>query len=179
MPFLIKLSIIKTLSQAAVAQSVEQRTENPCVDSSILSRGISYKMKPKDIVKQFINKVINQTNYHIINQYISPNCIIHINSKEKIIGQTHFLNHIKAVRNTYPDLYISIEDQIYENSLVVTRVTLNGTHKGKWLNITPTHKKLNIMAVNINRIEDNIIVEHWGIANSLEALIDIGALKTL
>jgi len=41
----------------------------------------------------------------------------------------------------------------------------------------PTHKQVAIDAVNINRIKNGLIVEHWGVANTLEALLDIGAIK--
>ena len=40
----------------------------------------------------------------------------------------------------------------------------------------PTNKTIRIDAVNIDRIRDGKIVEHWGAANTLEALLEIGAL---
>jgi predicted ester cyclase len=78
---------------------------------------------------------------------------------------------------TYPDLSVTVGDQIAEGEMVVTRVTARGTHKGAYLGLTPTNKAIVIEGVNIDRIRDGEIVEHWGAANTLEALVSIGALQ--
>jgi predicted ester cyclase len=84
--------------------------------------------------------------------------------------------HVRAVRTTYPDLHVTVVAQIAEDDLVATRIVARGTHLGAFLGIEPTNKPICIEGVNINRIKDWKIVEHWGAANTLEALVGIGAL---
>lgn len=69
-----------------------------------------------------------------------------------------------------------MKSQIAEGDVVVTRVTARGTHSGEFRDIPPTNKMIVIEGVNIDRIADGRIVEHWGAANTLEALHAIGAL---
>jgi predicted ester cyclase len=59
----------------------------------------------------------------------------------------------------------------------VTRVTARGTHEGVWLGMRPTGKKVEMTGVNIDRVVDGLIVEHSGAANTLEPLLEIGAIR--
>ena len=82
-----------------------------------------------------------------------------------------------GVRRTYPDLHVTIEQQIAEGDWVVTRITARGTHRGEWLRMKPTGKTVEITGVNIDRVVNDRIVEHGGAANLLEAFLEIGAVK--
>lgn len=68
---------------------------------------------------------------------------------------------------------------VAEGNLVVSQVTMRGTHKGEWLGIAPTGKAVAITAVNIDRVVGGRIVEHGGAANMLGPLLEIGAVKVV
>lgn len=87
--------------------------------------------------------------------------------------------HVLGVRRTYPDLHLTIDRQVAEGEWVVTQVTAKGTHLGSWLGMRPTGKPVEITAVNVDRVVDGRIVEHGGAANSLEALLEIGAVRVV
>jgi len=61
--------------------------------------------------------------------------------------------------------------------IVVTWFTMRGTHRGQWVGIRPTNKVLTLRGVNVQRVRDGRIVEQWGGANTLEALLEIGAIR--
>lgn len=84
---------------------------------------------------------------------------------------------VLGVRRTYPDLHITVDQQIAEGDWVATRITARGTHLGSWLNIKPTGKQVVITGVNLDRVVEGRIIEHGGAANMLEALLSIGAVK--
>jgi predicted ester cyclase len=46
--------------------------------------------------------------------------------------------HIRGVCEAYPDLKLSIEQQIAEGDWVVTQITARGTHRGTLLGMKPT-----------------------------------------
>ena len=54
---------------------------------------------------------------------------------------------------------------------------MTGTHAGEWMGIKPTHKKIQINGVNLNRVTNGKIIEHSGAANLLEPLLEIGAIQ--
>ena len=119
----------------------------------------------KNIVRLFIEKVVNTGDFADIKKYTSPTFCEEAKS------------HILAVRKTFPDLHLTIEQQIAEGDWVATRVTARGTHKGEWVGMKPTNKKVEISGVNIDKVIDDFIVEHGGAANIFEALLEIGAIK--
>jgi len=63
--------------------------------------------------------------------------------------------------SAFPTLSITIEDQIAEEDLVVTRTTLQGTHQGEFQGLSPTGKLATMRAINIDRIAHGQVIEHW------------------
>lgn len=49
--------------------------------------------------------------------------------------------HITAVRQTYPDLKMTIIRQYSDGDYIISEFIAEGTHKGKWLGMKPTGKK--------------------------------------
>ncbi len=62
----------------------------------------------------------------------------------------------------FPDMRITVEDMIAEGDRVAARVTMRGTHQGEFQGITPTGKRVQVRAMDMFRIADGKIVEHWG-----------------
>ena len=118
----------------------------------------------KTIVRRYLEEVISTGNLERVSEFIAPDNV------------EAAKDHIRAIRITYPDLQVTITTQIAEDDLVATRLVATGTHRGHLSGMEPTNKTIRIDAVNIDRIRDGKIVEHWGAANTLEALLEIGAL---
>jgi predicted ester cyclase len=92
----------------------------------------------------------------------------------------HFVSHL---RTTFPDYHFTVEFQIAEGDLVVTRGTARGTHQGEYWDSTfgdipPTTKQVTWTETVIDRIVDGKIVENWINEDALGRLQQIGALRT-
>lgn len=133
----------------------------------------------KLVVRRFIEEVVNTGNVDRLAEFISPEFV------EVYLGTRHpsglegARKHLLDVRQTYPDLHLTIDRQIAEEDWVVTQVTARGTHRGSWLGMKPTGKGVEITGVNVDRVVGGRIVEHGGAANSLEALLGIGAIRVV
>jgi predicted ester cyclase len=53
-------------------------------------------------------------------------------------------------------------------------VTGRGTHQGAWLDIKPRGTPVMVTGINIDRLADGKIVEHWGEANTIGMLAQLG-----
>jgi len=60
-----------------------------------------------------------------------------------------------------------IHDAIAEDDLVVLRWSLTGTHREQFLGIPPTGKAVTLRGIDIYRVQDGKIAEHW---DTLEAI---------
>jgi hypothetical protein len=54
---------------------------------------------------------------------------------------------------------------------------MRGTHLGAFQGVPATGKKITLRAVNVQRIRNGRVVEHWGGSNSLEALLELGLVR--
>jgi len=136
--------------------------------------------KNKNIVRRYYEEVVNTGNVDVIEEFISEEYTEVLDGKRHSVGIEGAKAHIIGVRQTYPDLHLSIERQIAEDEWVATCITARGTHLGgSWLGIKPTGKLVAITGVNVDRVVGGRIVEHGGAANSLEALLEIGAVKVV
>jgi predicted ester cyclase len=82
--------------------------------------------------------------------------------------------HVAALLHTFPDFTMKVEDILAEGDKVVTRVTGRGTHAGTWMQIEPTGSAINVKGINIDRVSNGRIVEHWGEADTVGMLIQMG-----
>ncbi|MEJ2247795.1 MAG: ester cyclase [Acidobacteriota bacterium] len=133
----------------------------------------------KILVRRYYEEVGNTGNIDRIEEFISEDYTEVFNGIKHQVGIEGAKAHIIGVRQTYPDLHITIERQIAEDEWVVSCITARGTHLGTWLGMKPTGKKVTITGVNVDRVVEGLIVEHGGAANMLEALLEIGTIKVI
>ncbi len=76
-----------------------------------------------------------------------------------------FKETFAEARAGFPDLSITVEDVMAEGDRVAARVTMRGTHRGEFQGISPTGKRVEVKAIDMFRISDGRIVEHWGHAD--------------
>jgi steroid delta-isomerase-like uncharacterized protein len=88
----------------------------------------------------------------------------------------------KAVAATYrgafPDLQFTIEEEITEGDMVVTRWTARGTNTGELMGMPPTGKKATVAGIDINRIANGKIAETWTNFDALGMLLQLGVIPT-
>jgi predicted ester cyclase len=131
----------------------------------------------KLLVRRYYEEIVNTGDVDRLAEFISPAYAEVHGNVTYPAGLEGAREHVLGVRRTYPDLHLTVEQQIAEGEWVVTRVTARGTHEGVWLGMRPTGKKLEMTAVNIDRVIDGRIVEHGGAADLLGPFLEIGAIR--
>jgi predicted ester cyclase len=61
----------------------------------------------------------------------------------------------------FPDLAYKVHDVFGENDKVVVRYSAHGTHLGKYMDILPTEKEVDINGIYIGRVANGKIAEGW------------------
>jgi predicted ester cyclase len=69
-----------------------------------------------------------------------------------------------------------IEDVIGEGDRVAVRWSGSGTHVGEFMGIPPTGKSFTIAGIDIHRIENGRMAEHWHVVDQLSPLQQLGLL---
>ena len=130
----------------------------------------------KTLVRRYYEEVVSTGAVDRVPEFVSTEYSEVHNNVTYPVGIDGAKEHILGVRRTYPDLRVTVEQQIAEGEWVVSRVTARGTHEGVWLGIRPTGKVLEMTGVNVDRVVGGVIVEHGGAANLLEPLLEVGAI---
>jgi len=70
----------------------------------------------------------------------------------------------------------TIEDVIAEGDRVVVRWTNSGTHVGEFAGIPPTGRAFSIAGIDIHRVVEGRLAEHWHVVDQLAMLGQLGVL---
>ena len=89
-------------------------------------------------------------------------------------GREGLKRTIAMYREAFPDLQMTIEDQIAEGDKVVSRWTAAGTHQGQLMGTPPTGKASTVTGIGIDRFENGVIVEAWGQWDTLGMFTQLG-----
>jgi predicted ester cyclase len=131
------------------------------------------KNRNKEIVKQYMEDILNTGNAEDLSRFISPTYTEVFKNKRYRLGIKGIRKKIAGIREIYPDLKLSIDLQTTEDDWVVTTYIMNGTQLGSWMGIRPTGKTIEVRGVNIDRVVDSKITEHESSADLLDPLIEI------
>jgi predicted ester cyclase len=142
----------------------------------------------KAIARRLYEEALNTGDLAVVDELVAPDIVLHYDypadipvpaeTQSGLEAIKHFVSH---VRTTFPDYHFTVELQVAEADLVVTRGTARGTHKGEYWDSTlhgtpPTGKQVSWTETAIDRIVDGKIVENWINEDALGRLQQIGAL---
>lgn len=121
----------------------------------------------KAIVQRFLDELHNMGNVAIVDEFVDASYVNHWPD-----GQDVTRDDLKAggTRAAFPDLKLTIDDQVAEGDKIVTRWTMIGTHRGQWRGIAPTNRELTTTGIFIHRIADGKLAEAWTHSNLFEQL---------
>jgi steroid delta-isomerase-like uncharacterized protein len=135
----------------------------------------------KALARRAIEEVWNQGKLAVIDELTAANAMFHDPSVpgRKFTGPEGMKQFVQIYRGAFPDVRLTINDQIAEGDKVVTRWTATGTHKGELMGIAPTNKSATVTGVDIDRYQDGKVVEAWASYDMLGMLQQLGVVPVL
>jgi steroid delta-isomerase-like uncharacterized protein len=84
---------------------------------------------------------------------------------------------LTSYRAAFPDLHYTVNDEIAEGDRVVTRATAHGAMKGDFQGMPASGRSATWEEIHITRYEDGKAVEHWGVADQMTMLAQLGFVE--
>jgi predicted ester cyclase len=113
----------------------------------------------------------------VVDETCDINYVYHTSS-----GSDENLNDFKqdfsGYYDAFPDLHWTIHDIIVEGDKAAYRFTFTGTHRGKFMGIPPTNKKVTSWFIEIDRVSNGKFVEGWVRSDTLGFLQQLGVTPT-
>lgn len=132
----------------------------------------------KATVRRYLEEAWNQKNLGILDQLTASDYARYISGQASPLDREGQKQRIASFHQALPDVHLILEDLIAEGDRVVFRITLCGTHSGMLMGVPPTGKQVTISAIDIARLADGKIVEHWGQMDTFGLLQQLGTTST-
>jgi steroid delta-isomerase-like uncharacterized protein len=113
----------------------------------------------------------------MIDELADPDVLVRTPLPLKTTGAAALKEVSLALLHAYPDLHLTVEDLIAEDDKVVGRTVVTGTHRGDYLGLAPTGKRVTYDEIFIFRFQDGRIAETWGVVDVLAQLRQLGAVS--
>ena len=131
----------------------------------------------KAIVRQLIEEGINQNDLSVGDALVAADFIEH---EELPPNVPTGVDGVKALftmlHNAFPDFNATINDLIAEGEKVVVYMTWTGTQQGEWMGLPPSGNQISFDVIDIFRVADGKIQEHWGVSDNMTMMQQLGAL---
>jgi len=95
-----------------------------------------------------------------------------------IHGLKDFKLYSSRLFDAFPDNHVTLDDVIVEEDKAVIRYTTTATHKGGFMGIPPTNKKVKFWAIEIDRFYGGKFVEIWSRFDTLDLMQQLGIVPT-
>jgi steroid delta-isomerase-like uncharacterized protein len=126
-------------------------------------------------VQDFLDAAWNQGDTSVIDRTVAEDHVEHEPDGDQI-GRGHLKETVLAYRTAFPDLRMSLEDQIADGDRVATRWTATGTHLGELNGISATGRTAHVSGIFIHRLADGQINESWSMFDQIRLLLQLGAI---
>jgi steroid delta-isomerase-like uncharacterized protein len=130
----------------------------------------------KAIVRRLYDEVWNKRRLELVDEIISPSHALHDpNVSGSAIGPEAYKRQVTRFIMGFPDLRFTIEDMVGEKEKVAVVWTISGTHKGEFMGIPPTNKRISVDGITINHIANGKIMDSYISYDALGVFQQLGA----
>lgn len=129
----------------------------------------------KALLAQFGVKILEQKDFAALSGLMREDYIQH----NPLVGQGRkgFQDFFEAWFKASPDFKFELKQIVSEGDKVWVYGTYSGTHKGDWLGIPATGKAYKMDAVDIFRVQDGKLAEHWDVLDVYNLFKQLGVIN--
>jgi steroid delta-isomerase-like uncharacterized protein len=132
----------------------------------------------KAVVRRNTEEVQSKGNFDVFEEVFADDFVDHTPQPNMIPDKAGVRGLYRSLRAAFPDFRAEIHWQAADGELVTTYKTYHGTHQGTFLGVAPTGRKIHFETVDVMRVRNDKITEHWGVANLFSLMQQLGAWPT-
>ena len=126
------------------------------------------------IYRRLIEEGFNQGNLSVVDELVAPGAREHQRGAED--GPEGAKRTITYLRSVFPDFKITIDELVVHGDKIWARQHGGGTNLGMFAGHPPTGRTGFIDVIDICRIQDGKVVEHWGVPDQLGMMLQLGLI---
>jgi steroid delta-isomerase-like uncharacterized protein len=132
----------------------------------------------KKLVQRYFEEAWNQGRLSLLDTLLDKHYINHTPSTPNPPpGPDGLKPIVAAIRRAFPDLHYDIQDLVVNDSMAVARVIMTGTQLDSLFDLPATGKKISVNQINMEKIRNGKIIEHWRVTDELSLMKQLGFVK--
>jgi predicted ester cyclase len=129
------------------------------------------------VVRRNTIEIQGKGNFEIFEEVFSPDFIDHTPQPGGFKADRDSVKGLyQMLRTAFPDFRPEIHWQITDGERVTTYKTYYGTHEGTIFGVAPTGRKIHFESVDVMRVRNGMITDHWGVGNLLSLMQQLGVM---
>ena len=142
--------------------------------SPALKSGLNALLTPEESVLVLIDHQAFQfANLHSHEPTMIVNNVVALAKTAKVFNVPTILTTVLEDRGG--KLIKPLQDVFPDGDRVTTYKTYHGTHRGEFFGVAPTGREIQFETVDVMRVRNGKITDHWGVANLFSLLQQLGA----
>jgi steroid delta-isomerase-like uncharacterized protein len=131
----------------------------------------------KAVVRRNTEEVQGKGNFDVFEEIFADDFVDHTTQPNMTPDKAGVRRLYTYMREAFSDFHAKIHWQLADGDRVMTFKTYYGTHDGQFLGIAPTHRKIHFESVDVMRVRNGKITDHWGVGNLLSLMQQVGGWK--
>src|SRR6266550_2601397 len=128
----------------------------------------------KAVVRRNTEEVQGGGNFEVFEKLFADDFLDHTPQPGRTPDKDGARQLYKILRTAFPDFHADIHWQVADGDRVTTYKTYHGTHRGEFLGVAPTGRQIQFETVDVMRVRNGKITEHWGVANLFSLMQQLG-----
>jgi len=130
----------------------------------------------KQVVREFYEEVFRKHDLGAVDRFMHDDYIQH--NPDAAQGKKGFVDFHIGFFSAIPDSCASINEIVADGDLVYVYNTITGTHTGEgFLGYPPTGNQIRYDVVDMFRLRDGKLCEHWDVADTRALFTQVGAIR--
>ena len=133
----------------------------------------------KAIARRHFEELWDRGNLDVAADIYSSGAVGHYSDHSELTGYPDVERElVRADKIAFPDGHVTVQTQIAEGDIVVTRWRFDATHTGPLYDIPPSGRRISVVGAHVHRIDGGKIVEIWAHPDTLSFMSQMGLVPT-
>lgn len=125
------------------------------------------------VVNRLINEVINEGKYQVIQEVVDEHYFYQA-GEISLEGKESLEHLLRGYRTAFPDLKITVSEQLVSGEKVVTRGRLKGTHLGNFNELPASGNVVDVDLIIMSQIKGGKIIKEFEMIDEISMLRQLG-----
>ena len=139
---------------------------------------MSTRSDNETVIRRLYEEFVNEGNEETFYELVAEDMTEHEEFPGLTPNREGVQEFFRLMRQAFPDLRFIVEDMLIDGEKVACRFRMKGTHRGEFMGAPPSNSRVEVEGVDIFRVANGQIKEHWGAMDSLKLMQQLGAIPS-